>query len=98
MTVLNFNSDTVKLGDFSRRIGALVVPSLGSDQILLDIAAMTEFGAALDWKNECLTLDSSTAAVLTTHRKVSTPTDGRSSSCRVAAIHRNAVEYSVVLR
>ena len=36
------------LGDITRRIDALDIPSLGPDQILLDNDIMSRFGAILD--------------------------------------------------
>lgn len=62
------HSFTVKLGDVSRRIDALVIPSLGPDQILLDNDAMSRFGAVLDWKNERLTFESSKTTIPAVHR------------------------------
>jgi len=53
MQILRFISfNVVRLGEISRRVDALVVPSLGPDQILLDNDAMSGLGAVLDWDNE----------------------------------------------
>jgi len=53
MQILRFISFTVvRLGEISRRVDALVVPSLGPDQILLDNDSMSCLGAVLDWDNE----------------------------------------------
>ena len=98
LTILGFLSFTVKLGDLSRRIDALVVPSLGPDQILLDNDAMSRFGAVLDWKNERLTFESSKTTVPATHRKRSSQDSSGDHSPRVAAVHRNAKDHSVSLR
>lgn len=97
LNVLGFISFTVKLGDVSRRVEALVVPSLGPDQILLDNDVMSRFGAVLDWNNERLTFESSTTTVPALHRKKGGHRNNSSSVC-VAAVHRNAVEHPVFLR
>lgn len=96
--MLGFSSFTVQSGDISGRIDTLVQPSLGPDQILLEKAAMTWFGAVLVWKNERLTSGSSKSTTPATHHKVSTPKDSSTSSCRVDYFHRDAVEHYVVLR
>ena len=52
LQVLGFVTLRITLGDVSRLVDALVIPSLGPDQLLLDNATMTNLGAILDWKRQ----------------------------------------------
>ena len=51
LEILGFINLSLTVGDITRRIDALVIPSLGPDQILLDNDVMSRFEAILDWKN-----------------------------------------------
>ena len=85
------------LGDITRRIDALVIPSLGPDQILLDNDVMSRFGAILDWKNQRLTFSSSTVTIPDTHRSPDARSQVTSSTVlrSVAAVHKDAEVHAV---
>ena len=68
LEILGFIELSLTLGDITRRLDALVIPSLGPDQILLDNDVMSRFGAILDWRNQRLTFSSSTVTIPATHR------------------------------
>ena len=68
LEILGFITLSLTLGDITHRIDALVIPSLGPDQILLDNDVMSLFGAILDWKNQRLTFSSSTVTIPATYR------------------------------
>ena len=65
--VLGFVTLQITLGDVSRPVDALVIPSLGPDQILLDNATMARFGAVLNWKRQRLNFLSSKTSIPTDH-------------------------------
>ena len=91
---------SVTLGDTGRRIDALVIPSLGPDQILLDNDVISRFGAVLDWNNQRLNFSSSTVSIPATHRSPDHRSDLTSStgSHSVAALHKDAEVHAVKLR
>ena len=95
--VLGFVTLRITLGDVSRSVDALVIPSLGPDQLLLDNATMATFGAILciDWKRQRLNFLSSKTSIPAVHRLASKSTDS-APSC-VAAVHSDAMEHDVLL-
>ena len=97
--ILGIIKSSLTLGDITRRIDALVIPSLGPDQILLDNDVMSRFGAILDWKNQCLTFSSSTVTITATHRSPDARSQVTSSTVlrSVAAVHKDAEVHTVTL-
>ena len=101
LSVLGFVRLSISLGDITRRIDALVLPSLGPDEILLDNDAMSRFGAVLDWKKQRLKFSSSKATIPAVHRvnnnqSHTTSSVGQPSS--VAAVHHDAVTICEIER
>ena len=90
LEILGFIKLSLTLGDITRRIDALVIPSLGPDQILLDNDVMSRFGAILDWKNQRSTFSSSTVTIPATHRSPDTRSQVTLSTVlrSVAAVHQ----------
>ena len=100
LEITGFISLSVTLGDITRRIDALVIPSLGPDQILLDNDVMSRFGAVLDWENQRLNFSSSNISIPATHRSPDTCSHVTPStvSPSVAAVHKDAETHAVKLR
>ena len=59
LKILGYVRFTLKLGNKSLPVEALVLPHLGPDVILLDNSIMKFFGAKLDWTTECLSFQDS---------------------------------------
>ena len=99
LEILGFIKLSLTLGDITRRIDALVIPSLEPDQILLDNYVMSRFGAILDWKNQRLTFSSSTVTIPATHRSPDARAQVTSSTVlrSVAAVHKDAEVHAVKL-
>ena len=99
LEMLGFIKLSLTLGDITRRIDALVIPSLEPDQILLDNYVMSRFGAILDWKNQRLTFSSSTVTIPATHRSPDARSQVTSSTVlrSVAAVHKYAEVHAVKL-
>ena len=93
LVITGFVSIPITLGTVTRRIDMLVIPSLGPDQLLLDNAVMTKFGAILDWRNQSLRFHSSATCIPATHKIADSV-----SSITVAAIQATAAEQEVRLR
>ena len=85
----------VTSGDVSRSVDALVIPSLGPDQILLDNATIANSGAILVWKRQRPNFLSSKTSIPAVHRLASKSIDS-APSC-VAAVHSDAMEHDVLL-
>ena len=66
--IIGFIELTITSGDITRRIDALVIPSLEPDCILLDNYVMSRVGAVLDYKNQRLGLSSSPTATPAIHK------------------------------
>ena len=100
LEILGFIELSLTLGDITCRIDALVIPSLGPDQILLDNYVMSRFGAILDWKNQRLTFSSTTVTISATHRSPDARSQATSSTVlrSVAAVHKYAEVHAVKLR
>ena len=100
LEIMGFSNLSVALGDITPRIDALVIPSLGPDQILLDNDIISRFGAVRDWKNQRLHFSSSTVSIPATHRSPDHRSDLTSStvSPSVAAVHKDAEVHAVKLR
>ena len=58
---------TLKLGNKSLPVEALVLPHLGPDILLLDNSIMKSFGAKLDWTTECLSFQNSKHTIPAIH-------------------------------
>ena len=58
---------TLKLGNKSLPVEALVLPHLGPDVMLLDSSIMKSFGAKLDWMTECLSFQYSKHTISAIH-------------------------------
>ena len=89
---------SLTMGDITRRIDALVIRSLGPDQILLDNDVMSRFGAILEWKNQHVTFSSSTVTISATHRSPDTRSQVTSSTVllrSVAAVYKYAEVHAV---
>ena len=88
------------LGEISRLVDALVIPSLGPDQLLLDNATMSRFGAVLDWKHQRLRFLSTKSSIPAVHR-ILTPSAKSKDPCAptvaVAAVHMDSHEQDVTL-
>ena len=97
LEILGFIKLSLTLGDITRRIDALVIPSFGPDQILLDNDVMSRFRAVLDRKNQRLTFSSSTVTVPATHRSPDARSKVTSSTVlrSVAAVHKDAEVHAV---
>lgn len=91
---------SLALGDITRRNHALVLPSLGSDQVSLDNDVMSRFGAILDGKNKRLTFSSSAVTIPAAHRSPDARANATSSRTlrSVAAVHDDAEIYALKLR
>ena len=59
LEILGYVRFTLKLGNKSLPVEALVLPHLGSDEMLLDNSIMKSFGAKLDWTTERLSFQDS---------------------------------------
>ena len=60
---------TLKLGNKSLPVEALVLPHLGPDAVLIDISIMKAFGAKLDWVAERLAHQDGNDTIPTTHMR-----------------------------
>ena len=58
---------TLKLGNKSLPVEALVLPHLGPDVMLLDNSIMNSFGAILNWTAECLSFQDSRHTIPAVH-------------------------------
>ena len=100
LEVLRFVSMQITLGEISRLVDALVIPSLGPDQLLLDNATMSRFGAVLDWKHQWLRFLSTKSFIPAVHR-ILTPSakskDPLAPTVAVAAVHKDSHEQDVAL-
>ena len=76
------------LGDITLPVEALVLPSLGPDNMLLDNSIMGAFGGVLDWQAEELSFKKSNHTVKATHRKSRSPTKttADTDNCSVVAL------------
>ena len=104
INVLGFIDFPLTLGDLTRTVTALVVPSLGPDLILLENSVMSDFGAILDWENQTLSFSSTGSQIPAVHRihdplslSSDTPVVDHNSHVSVAAVHRDADVLSVTL-
>ena len=97
--ILRFIKLFPTLGDITRRIDALDIPSLRPHQVLLDNDILSRFGAILDWKNQHLTFLSSTVPISATHRSPDARSQVTSSTVlrSVAAVHKDAEVHAVKL-
>ena len=71
LQILGYVRFTLKLGNKSLPVEALVLPHLGPDVMLLDNSIMKSFGAKLDWSTECLSFQDSTQTIPARHVKSS---------------------------
>ena len=69
LQILGYIRFTLKLGDKSLPVEALVLPHLGPDIMLLDNSIMKSFGAKLDWLTECLSFQDSLETIPARHVK-----------------------------
>ena len=67
LQILGYVRFTLKLGNKSLPVEALVLPHLGPDVMLLDNSIMKSFGAKLDWASECLSFQDSTQTIPARH-------------------------------
>ena len=67
LQILGYVRFTLKLGNKSLPVEALVLPHLGPDVMLLDNSIMKSFGAKLDWARECLSFQNSTQTIPARH-------------------------------
>ena len=71
LQILGYIRFTLKLGNKSLPVEALVLPHLGPDIMLLDNSIMKSFGAKLDWLTECLSFQDSLETIPARHVKSS---------------------------
>ena len=71
LQILGYIRFTLKLGNKSLPVEALVLPHLGPDVMLLDNSIMKSFGAKLDWSTECLSFQDSVQTIPARHVKSS---------------------------
>ena len=71
LQILGYIRFTLKLGNKSLPVEALVLPHLGPDIMLLDNSIMKSFGAKLDWSTECLSFQDSLQTIPARHVKSS---------------------------
>ena len=71
LQILGYVRFTLKLGNKSLPVEALVLPHLGPGVMLLDNSIMKSFGAKLDWSTECLSFQDSTKTIPARHVKSS---------------------------
>ena len=71
LQILGYIRFTLKLGNKSSPVEALVLPHLGPDVMLLDNSIMKSFGAKLDWSTECLSFQDSVQTIPARHVKSS---------------------------
>ena len=71
LQILGYIRFTLKLGNKSLPVEALVLPHLGPDIMLLDNSIMKSFGAKLDWLTECLSFQDSLQTIPARHVKSS---------------------------
>ena len=71
LQILGYIRFTLKLGNKSLPVEALVLPHLGPDVMLLDNSIMKSFGAKLDWTSECLSFQDSLQTIPARHVKSS---------------------------
>ena len=71
LQILGYVRFTLKLGNKSLPVEALVLPHLGPDVMLLDNSIMKSFGAKLDWSTECLSFQDSLQTIPARHVKSS---------------------------
>ena len=69
LQILGYIRFTLKLGNKSLPVEALVLPHLGPDVMLLDNSIMKSFGAKLDWSTECLSFQDSVQTIPARHVK-----------------------------
>ena len=69
LQILGYIRFTLKLGNKSLPVEALVLPHLGPDIMLLDNSIMKSFGAKLDWLTECLSFQDSLETIPARHVK-----------------------------
>ena len=67
--VLGYIGFTLKLGNKSLPVEALVLPHLGPDSMLIDNSTMKSFRAKLDWAAERLSFKDSNATIPATHTR-----------------------------
>ena len=68
ITILGFMTFELTLGDQTRKVDAVLVPTLGPDYVILDNSTMSNMGATLDWSNERLSFANSQVIIPATHR------------------------------
>ena len=69
LQILGYIRFTLKLGNKTLPVEALVLPHLGPDIMLLDNSIMKSFGAKLDWLTECLSFQDSLETIPARHVK-----------------------------
>ena len=69
LKILGCNLFTLKLGNKSLPVEALVLPHLGPDAMLIDNSIMKAFGAKLDWAAERLSFKDSNITIPATHMR-----------------------------
>ena len=67
LQILGYVRFTLKLGNKSLPVEALVLPHLGPEVMLLDNSIMKSFGAKIDWSSECLSFQNSTQTIPARH-------------------------------
>ena len=67
LQILGYVRFTLKLGNKSLPVEALVLPHLGPDVMILDNSIMKSSGAKLDWARECLSFQNSTQTIPARH-------------------------------
>ena len=67
LKILGYIRFTLKLGNKSLPVEALVLPHLGPDVMLLDNSIMKSFGAKLNWTTECLSFQDSRHTIPAVH-------------------------------
>ena len=67
LKILGYVRFTLKLGNKSLPVEALVLPHLGPDVMFLDNSIMKSFGAKLDWTTECLSFQVSKHTIPAIH-------------------------------
>ena len=63
LTSTRFTRFSLTIGDITKPVEALVLPTLGPDPLLLDNSITSAFGAALRWDSETLTFRQSPTAI-----------------------------------
>ena len=88
------------LGELTLPVEALVLPTLGPDNMLLDNSIMGAFGGVLDWQAEELSFKTSSLKIKATHRRTRSPshTGAEEHNCSIVALDTDTQPVPVYLR